>query len=94
MIDGLEDFFDTDDFAEVVTMKGKQVKAIFDIVQLDHADGFGVVKSYAPHLTVQTKDITTLEQGDLVVVRGTNYEVSNTDDDGTGESTVYLYLKT
>lgn len=95
MIDDTADFFDLDDFAEIVTLNGKKVKAIYDRVQVEHNEGYAVVKGYSPTLTVQTVDVVksnaTIES--LVTVRKKQYEVSDIQDDGQGITTIHLYEK-
>ena len=95
MIDDTADFFDLDDFAEIVTLNGKKIKAIFDIVPTEHNEGFALVKGYSPRLTVQTVDViksnAVLESP--VVVRKKNYEVADIQDDGQGITSIHLYDK-
>lgn len=95
MINDTSEHFDLDDFAEIVTVNGKKMKAIFDKVQVQHQEGFALVTDNVPHLTCQTVDLDKAKalQGSPVVVRKNAYEISDLQDDGTGVTKVYMYRK-
>lgn len=91
MIDVIDDFFHTDDWAETVTFHTQaddvSVSAIFDKEYLESLDMSGFV----PKLTVSTSGISTVKKGHTCTVRSQEYVVSETpQDDGTGVSVVML----
>lgn len=95
MITETDFYFDLDDFAEYVTVKGKRMKAIFDRVITEINEGQIIVKGYKPTITCQTTDFDKSKagQGDIVVVRKKQYEITDVEPDGTGITSVTLFEK-
>ena len=95
MIDDTAEFFDLDDWAEIVTLNGKKVKAIYEKVPVQHNEGFATVMGYTPVLHVQTVDVTksNADQDSPVVYRKKNYVITELQDDGTGITTLHLFAK-
>lgn len=93
MISETSDFFDLDDFAELVTVNNQSIKAIFDRPVVHYQDGFSTVQTVVPQLTVQSVDVTnaSIVQGSTITVRNQNYSVSEVEDDGTGISILFLH---
>jgi len=89
----LNDFFDDEEFAEVVTINGNEVVAIFDNENIIDETGSVPVYRRTAMLTVRDSDIYNVKQNDIVVVRDKVYKVKTIEPDGTGVSSVYLIIK-
>lgn len=82
----LSPFFNTDEFARTVTLKGVEVQAVFDngySAELG-MDGLG------PRLTLASADCATVVQGDTAVIGSVNYTVAAVEPDGTGVTLLRL----
>lgn len=78
-------FFNTNEFAEYVTINGKRVVAIFDTPDSSVTPGLQTVNDFTPKLTVQTKDIKSfITQGQQCIVRKTQYTIFDWSDDPSG----------
>ncbi len=84
-----------DDIGEDVTINGKTVKALYDVVQVEINSDFQSISTYRPHLTVQTVEYIAsgASKGSAVVRKGKNYSVDETEEDGHGVTTVRLYTR-
>jgi hypothetical protein len=85
--DDASEFFAEDDFAEVVTIAGASVRAIFDST---YARAGGIVASSDPALWVPSAYVSTVVRGAAVVVRGVAYTVRDIEADGTGVTVLQL----
>lgn len=74
------------DLAELVTIAGRPVRAIFDAA---YADVLGVAGS-APVLTCASADVASVARGAAVRVRGAAFTVANIQPDGTGVTVLVL----
>lgn len=94
MID-IDDFFDLDDWAEIVKLNGKSIKAIFDSPRMQFDTGFQTTVGNSPQITCMSKDVekTKAVQGSAVVVRKKEYTIADIDDDGTGLTVLHLHEK-
>lgn len=78
-------FFNTDDFAVVVTKVDETTfDAIFDNAEYQVQDGDQVVSMRQPELLCRESDVSSLSQGDTLTVNGTNYTLAKPEPDGTG----------
>lgn len=81
-------FFDTDDFGVAALWNGTTtVNGIFDSkfipVNVD-TDVAVAVESAQPMFRTRTADVSTVAQGDTLVISGTTYDVVGIQPDGTG----------
>lgn len=81
----LSDFFG--DFQTVASFSGTTANVIFDEEYIETESITGV----APIMTCQTSEVSSLQEGDSVVVNGTTYYVIHKQPDGTGVSRVLLH---
>jgi hypothetical protein len=82
-------YFDTlNGFAEAVQVNGLPVNAIVDLPSKDSA----LSEDFEPAIHCQFSDVDPVAQGDPVVVRSVNYQVTNIDQDETG-LLVVLFLE-
>lgn len=95
MIDITDDLFDLDDFAEVVKLNGKNIKAIFDRPRVQFDTGYATTVGNSPQITCMSKDVEKAKavQGSVVVIRKKEYTIADIDDDGTGLTVLRLYEK-
>lgn len=85
--DDTSEFFAEADFAELVTIGGEPVKAIFD----NQYARVGVMLSTSdPALWCQTADVSTVTRGTVAIVRGVTYAVRDIQPDGTGITVLQL----
>lgn len=93
--DDTAEFFDLDDFAEVVKLNGKSIKAIFDRPRVQFDTGFATTIGNSPQITCRTTDVEKAKvvQGSAVIVRKKEYTVADIDDDGTGITVLHLHEK-
>jgi hypothetical protein len=84
-------FFDTDDFAETITVGGASVLAIFDagFAPVNFANG-ETVEGGTPKVTCKSADVAAAAHGTAVVVRSVTYYVVGIQADGAGLTVLIL----
>jgi hypothetical protein len=89
--DDLSNIFDVDEFATAVTYNGGTINGIFDneTVPID-AGGFAVVHQEQPRLTCRTVDLSSISEGQAMVINSVNYTIQAWIDDGTGVTVIQL----
>lgn len=89
--ENLDAFLDTDTgFAQLVTVNGQSVKAIFNNSYASGNVGLLGMSGSQPALELKTSDVPASPLGMAVVVNGSNYLVAVHEPDGTGMSTLIL----
>jgi hypothetical protein len=89
--DDLSNIFDVDEFATAVTYNGGTINGIFDneTVPID-AGGFAIVHQEQPRLTCRTVDLSSIAEGQAMVINSVNYTIQAWIDDGTGVTVIQL----
>lgn len=89
--ENLDDFLDTDTgFAQVVTVNGQSVKAIYNNAYASGNVGMLGMAGAQPALELKTADVPASPIGMAVVANGTSYLVAAHEPDGTGMSLLLL----
>lgn len=87
----LSAFFDTDDFAEIVTYDGtQQIPAIFDAAFFEDVAGRLGVESSKPACLVRSADVPTAAHGKTIKRGAVTYHVVGVQPDGTGLTLLVL----
>lgn len=68
-----------------------EIIGIFDNEYYEMGIGDTAYSTTQPKVTVRTSDISNVGQGDIVIVEGTTYTVSDIQPDGTGISILRLH---
>lgn len=82
--------FDTDDFAETITVGGSSVPAIFDAAFSTANFANGAIEGTLPRATCKTADVSAAVHGTVVVVRSVSYYVVGIQADGSGLTVLAL----
>lgn len=87
----LADILVTTEFASDVTYNSTTIKGIFDNETIP-IDGGGLVTVHQeqPRLTARTVDLSSIAEGQAMVIDGVNYTVQAFIHDGTGVTVVQL----
>lgn len=95
MINQADDFFDLEDFAEVVKLNGKNIYAIYDQPRAEIDTGFAVTVGVSPQITCTASDLEKSKavQHSTVVVRKKEYTIKEIINDGTGVVVITLLEK-
>lgn len=85
----------TDDFGVTATVTpsggaSSNIKVIFDNEYIEADIGYAGVQSTQPKFIAQSTDVSSLTEGDSVVINSTNYFIQTIQQDGTGMSEVFL----
>ena len=83
----LDIFLNSDEFAQVVTIDGKSVKALFDedheLVSEDYENGSNAnISTFIPAITVKSGDTAGVKNGDTVTVDGKTYQIVEKAEEG------------
>lgn len=91
LLSDLSAIFDVDDFAVKVAYSGGEIDGIFDneTVPVD-SNGYVTVHQEQPRLTCKTSDISSIGEGEVMVISGVSYAVRAWIHDGTGTTVVQL----
>ena len=87
----LSALFNTDEFAKSVTYDGGTIKGVFDNETVPvEAGGFVQINQEQPRLMCKTADISSISEGQTMVIDGVTYNIRAWTHDGTGVSEVQL----
>lgn len=94
--DDLLELLNVDEFAEEIILDPDSsaitIPAIFDAGFVTIDDGLLPVSSAETALTCRTSDVVSVIEGMIVVVQGDRYNVGDIQADGTGLTSLRIYL--
>jgi hypothetical protein len=90
LINDLDTFLNSDEFADDITYNSVTIQGIFDDEFSSAVQGEMGIESTVPQVLVKTSDVVGIAHADLMTINSTVYKVIGIQPDGTGMTMLLL----